>query len=509
MKKNTVFSFVFEVKKVLFTNSKSKFMIIESKIVDVDKSINLPKEMTVQGIVPVAYKKDVFEGTGCIKTHPIYGRYIELQATPKTVLPQVESALIEFIRRRVKGVGVKKAQTIVQTLGLDAITRIQKDSQALINCGFKQKEAERIQAELNFHKKFEDLVHFLQSIQMEVDIAMDIYRELQDVSVAKIRSNPYIIANVGKVTWLHADRIAKKLSFLPHFRPRYRHAILYYMELQLNQGGNLCVKEDILIEDFTSGDFLKKHGSFPEQPSVSKATIRSALDELTADGVLLARMNKNAETVIYKPNYYFIEERIVEGLDELVNGYRQPFCTEADVDVFIDDYEEKFFPLAQEQKDAIYMALSSHLSILTGGPGTGKTHTTNAIVKCIQSIDPKAKITLLALTGKAAKRLSEMTGRRAKTIHRGLGLRGFGMDDELVKLESDFVIIDESSMIDAYLFHILLQQVSSETRLILVGDHHQLPSVGPGLILRDLIQSGKIPVTELAVKGKILIDSGK
>lgn len=495
--KQKLFTFQFEVQKIIYTNAKTKFMILLTKIHKLPEDLNIPREMVVQGIIPVAYKKDVFRGEGTLETHDIYGRYIKLTQTPETILPQVEGSLVEFIRRRVKGVGVKKAERIVKTLGLDAITKVDKDHTCLYQCGFKEKEAKRIQEELTYHKKFEELVHFLQSIHIEVDMANDIYRELKHTSVAKLRSNPYVISNIGKLSWLDADRIAKALNFLSNFKPRYRSAILHYLQFHLENMGDICVKKKHLFEDFESGEFLKHQGSFPEEPYVDRKTLEPFLEELITERVIVSAKSESGETYLYLPNYYHIEESIIRGLDNLVSSFIQPFCDPLEIDNFLSEYEKKFLPLAKNQKKAVYMALSNRLSILTGGPGTGKTATTNAIVKCIRSINKKARIMLLAPTGKASKRLSEMTGMKAMTIHRGLGLKGFGNDVELVQLDADFVIVDESSMVDAYLFDLLINHLGENTRLLLVGDYHQLPSVGPGLILRDLINSRKIPLTEL------------
>lgn len=496
-KKQDVFEFQFEVKKIIYTNRKSKYMILLTKITSLPDELNLPREMVVQGIVPVAYKKDQFKAKGKIQTHHIYGRFIQLVETPETILPQVEGALVDFIRRRVKGVGPKKAQRIVKTLGLDAITIIDNDYKALIECGFREKEAKRVQEALTYHKKFEELIHFLQSIQIETDMAIDIYKHLKHGSVSKIRSNPYVISNIGKLSWLDADRIAKALSFLPNFTPRLRTAILYYLQYHLTYMGDICVKKEKLIHDFESGEFLKYQGSYPESPYIDRETVESLIDELIIERAIVSEKSESGEVYLYTPSYYHIEENIIRGLDNLVNSFIQPFCDPIEITYFLDDYEKKFLPLAKSQKDAVYMALTNRLSILTGGPGTGKTATTNAIVKCIRSINKKARILLLAPTGKAAKRLSEMTGLPAKTIHRGLGLKGFGRDEELEILDHDFIIVDEVSMMDAYLTDLLLNHVGGNSRILLVGDHHQLPSVGPGLILRDFIDSGKIPVTEL------------
>jgi len=492
-----LFEFDFEVKKVIFTDPKTKFAVLKAKLVRLPEDLNIPREMDVKGTVPVAYVKDVFRGKGRVETHDVYGRYIRLSGVPEVILPQVEGALVEFIARRVKGVGKRKAERIVKGLGLDCISKIDRDHTVLFSCGFKEKEARHIQEELTFHKKFEELVHFLQSIQIEADMASDIYRELRQGSIHKIRTNPYIVAKIGKLNFLDADRIARALRFLPNFRPRYRSAILYYLDHHLAYYGDICVKRKQLVDDFVSGAFLSRHGSYPEHPEADPVVIEELIDELITEGAIVAAQSKSGETYLYTPGYYYIEENIIRGLDKLMNTPIPPFCTTKEIDRFLDRYEKAYFPLAKAQRQAVYMALENRLSILTGGPGTGKTATTNAIVNCIKEIKKNASIQLLAPTGKAAKRLGEMTGRQAMTIHRGLGLRGFGSDDEVNTLDHDFVIVDEFSMTDAYLFNLLINHVGDRTRLILIGDYHQLPSVGPGLILRDLIRSGKIPVTEL------------
>lgn len=492
-----VFEFDFEVKKVIYTNPKEKFAVLKTKLIRLPEDLNIPREMNVRGTVPVAYEKDVFRGKGVIEVHEVYGRYIRLVEVPEILMPQVEGALMDFIRRRVRGVGKKKSERIVKGLGLDCISKIEKDHTVLLECGFSEKEALRIQEELTYHKRFEELIHFLQSIHIEVDMASEIYDELQQASVAKIRTNPYVISKIGRLTFLDADRIARSLRFPPDFRPRYRAAILYYLDHHLKNHGDICVRRGQLIDDFSSGRFLSEHGSYPEEPMVDRQLVEELLDELIEEGAIVQSRSRSGDCYLYTPEYFYIEENIIKGLQSLMRSQIPPFCSNDDIDRFIAKYEKERFPLADKQKAAVYMALNNRLSILTGGPGTGKTATTNVIVQFIHEHNPKARVKLLAPTGKAAKRLSEMTGYEAMTIHRGLGLRIFGKEKEIRTLDEDFVIVDEFSMTDAYLFNLLINHVGDHTRLVLIGDYHQLPSVGPGLILRDLIHSGRIPVTEL------------
>lgn len=491
------FNFTFEVTKVLFRNSKTKFMILTGKLSDINEDINIPKEITIQGTIPVAYKKDIFTGKGSVQTHNIYGRFIRLSETPKIILSQQNTVTMEFMRSRVKGLGIKKSKKIVDVLGPDAINLIHNDCNVLLKCGIKELEAKRIGDILSNEIHFEELTSFLQSIKIDTDIAIQIFDEFKGESVMKIRSNPYLLTKVANIDWLTSDRFAKSLNMKADFPHRLSHAILYYLNYHLYSLGDICVKKEDLINDFINGNFLSNHGSFQNQPFVERNIIESSLETWIEEKSIICTLNMNNEEYLYLPSYFYIEESIIHGLDNLLNSFINKFCDVSEIDDFLDRFQKQFQPLANKQKEAVYMALTNRISILTGGPGTGKTHTTNAIVKCIKDIKPNAFIKLIAPTGKAAKRLSEMTGLPASTTHRALGLKGFGNDEELTRLDYDFVLADESSMYDAYLFDLLINNIGSETRIIFVGDYHQLPSVGPGLILRDLINSSKISVTEL------------
>lgn len=493
------FKVQFEIKNVMYMDSHTKFAIAKSRIISNTKEGEpIPREMTVQGTMVSPFVGDIYEGDVFIDTHSTYGRFLKLTGVPSPSLPQVEAQVIDFIKKKIKGVGKKKAGKIVEILGIDAISRIATDYKVLLQCGFNEIMAQSIHEKLVGHLEFEELVEFLQSIQMESKIATPIYNQLKQGCVKKVRANPYIICPIHELSFLDADKISFALNLSPVNRNRYREAILFYVLWRMERNGDICVPEEMLVNDLVSGDFLGRISPYNDGNQPERAMVEELVGELLRDRFLLSDKSAvNGKTYLYDPGYFNIEENIIRGLSNIKGSYMNPFCSDAEIDSFITFYERKTFPLAIRQRDAVFMALDNRISILTGGPGTGKTQTTNTIVKCILDINPKAQIRLLAPTGKAAKRMTELTGMLAETIHRGLGMKGFGHVDELEPLIEDFVIVDESSMIDAYLFSKLLENIGAETRILLVGDVNQLPSVGPGLVLRDLIDSGKIPSVEL------------
>ncbi|WP_442638204.1 SF1B family DNA helicase RecD2 [Rossellomorea marisflavi] len=494
-----VFNVQFEIKKVVYMDSKSKFGIAKCRIISNTKSGEpIPREMTIQGTFVSPFEGDIFEGSAYVTTHPTYGRNLKLSGVPTPSLPQVEAQVIDFIKKKVKGVGKKKAEKIVQVLGLDAISQIAYDYKVLLQCGFNELTAQNVQEKLVGHLEYEELVEFLQLLQMDVKMATPIYNQMKRGCVKKVRANPYIICPINHLDFLDAEKISYALGLEPENRMRYKEAVSFYVTWRMERYGDICVPEEMLIKELTSGSFLHRISPYKEGNAVEESLVKELIQELLEERFLLSDQSVfDGKTYLYDPGYYHIEENIIKGLITITDTYMNPFCGKGQIDTFVTDYELKTFPLAVRQREALDMALNNRLSILTGGPGTGKTQTTNTIVKCIEEINPKARIRLLAPTGKASKRMTELTGRQAETIHRALGIKGFGHADELEPLTEDFVIVDESSMIDAYLFSKLLENIGMGTRLLLVGDINQLPSVGPGLVLRDLINSGKIPFVEL------------
>lgn len=489
---------VFRVKKINYRKQMNKYSIIKAVILKESLGLKLSKEVTVKGNFPVIFEGDEFEAEAIYLLDDIYGYYFQLKGLPKLITPENEKSLAEFIKNRVNRLGIKKANAIVENFGLDSIRIIREEYNALTSIkGITEKTAKRIHNEMMAHESFENLLVFIQSMGIESRIAVSIYDKYGDISISRIRHNPYCICNdniSSNIDFKYAEKIAFNLNKSPLSIERVKSGILEYIEFRANSFGDLCVYKEMVYDDLNK--FLNRFGFFNDIV-IPKDIIDKALKELKTESKIVFEEDYNGQVYIYKKLWNIIENKIVGDLKNVLTEFIPPFCRKEEIDDFIKDYEHKYFILDEKQKKAVYMALLNGISILTGSPGTGKTQTTNTIVQCIKSIKPNARILLLAPTGKASNRMTELTNMEASTIHRGLKLHCFNPGMSVEPLFADFIVIDESSMIDAYIFHKLLSSIENGTRILFVGDVEQLPSVGAGLILRDMIESLVIPTTKL------------
>lgn len=495
---NNISEITFKVKRVNYRNQENKYTIVRAVISKESLGLKISKEVTIKGNFPVVFEGDEFKGKARYLLDECYGHYFQLIGVPETVNPENEKALAEFIKKRVKRLGLKTAKSIVDSFGLDSLRIIKEEYMALTSIkGISEKKAKKIHDELIAHESFENLVVFIQSMGIESHIAVAIYDKYGEMSISRIKLNPYCICNDNtsrNIPFKYAEKIAFNLDKSPTSIERVKIGILEYIEYRVVSFGDLCVYKEMIYNELDK--FLQKFGFFKETV-IPKDIIKKALDELKVETKIVFEENEKGQVYIYKKLWNVIENKIVYDLKKTLTEFIPPFCEKEQIDKFIEDYEAKYFTLDIKQKEAVYMALLNGISILTGSPGTGKTQTTNTIVQCIKSIKPKARILLLAPTGKASNRMTELTNMEASTIHRGLKLHCFNPGIEVEPLFADFVVIDESSMIDAYIFHKLLSSIEEGTRILFVGDVDQLPSVGAGLILRDMIDSTIIPTTKL------------
>lgn len=515
-----LYSVTFKIKRVKSKDSRTNYTILDATIekyerIDGKSEIVSPitEQMMIQGYFKSLKEGDTFEGIAKLRYNRKYGNRYLLVNNPRLVKLEFEEEVSAFLQRRCKhtkkslSVGKKTADKIVDALGLGAISRILDNKDCLYEVeGMSEARVEFIYNELRTSAKYEELLTFLEANGLKTSLASSIYEEFKDNSIVKIRENPYLlykILNEDDISFTDIDRIGKSLKFEFNSQERLCSIILYYIDYRIKSNGDLYVTKNDIYENLY--DFALKCGHFTladaSNLKISKDLFDFCFNENLLDQSISLELNSNGDTCVYRKRYKYIENNIVKSLVRLLNEEIEPFCTANDIDVFIEKYErETGFILANAQKGAIYMALTEGFSILTGGPGTGKTATTSCILKCIRFIKPDAKILLLAPTGKASKRMQELcVGEEAKTIHRALKLNPAfqkKMTEEDI-LEVDYIFVDESSMVDAVLCNSLLERISLNTRVILVGDVDQLPSVGAGLILRDLINSKKVPVTRL------------
>ena len=378
----------------------------------------------------------------------------------------------------IKGIGPKYAKLIVGKFGLATIDVIESDIDRLYEvAGIGKIRVEKIRESWEKQKDIKNVMLFLQGYGVSTAFAAKIYRQYGKESIEKVKGNPYTLADdIWGIGFKTADGIATKMGYEKNDLRRCRSGILFTLN-QLSNDGHVYSKEEQLVK--AAANLLEAN---------EDSIVQALADMLTNDDL------KQEDDAIYLPPFYHSEcgtaKRLIALMTANDNGKRPTFNLKA-------IEKETGIGYDEVQIDAIRQAVESKVMVLTGGPGTGKTTTTQGIIAALKTAG--LKILLAAPTGRAAKRMSEATGMEAKTIHRLLEFNpmdGYKRNDEN-PLEGDALIVDECSMIDIILMNSLMKAIPLGMRLVLVGDIDQLPSVGAGNVLRDIIDSQKIPVIRL------------
>jgi exodeoxyribonuclease V alpha subunit len=379
----------------------------------------------------------------------------------------------------VKGIGPKFAKLIVSQFGLETFEVIEKDTERLLEVpGIRKGRVAKIKASWEKQKDVKDIMVFLQGHGVSSTYAAKIYKQYGKESIEKVQGNPYCLADdIWGIGFKTADGIAEKLGYEKNDLRRCRSGILYTLS-KLSEDGHVYSEREQLIK------------SAKELLQADEEPIIQALDQMieTEDVIL-------EEEAIFLPPFYYAEVGVANKLKRL---QEDTSGTLFDGTLNIEEIvKQTSIQYDDVQVAAIGQAVKSKVMVLTGGPGTGKTTTTLGIIAALESLGQS--ILLAAPTGRAAKRMSEATGKKSKTIHRLLEYNpaeGYGRNDEN-PLQGGVLIVDESSMIDVILMNSLLKAVPSHMKVILVGDIDQLPSVGAGNVLRDIIDSDVVPVVRL------------
>lgn len=500
-----MFKLSFQVQKILYRID--NYAIIQANKFETSNQVikkKLGRNMRIKGYFNTIFEGDRFIGEVEILEDKNGEQYLHSKKFFELVKPEKNENLAKFINKRVRGLSLKKAKEIVMELGLDCMDKIMKDPSVLYdNSIFKisKIKAENIAEQLQYCQRYEEVGIFVQSAGLPLYLANTLYEKYKDDTIDIIRENPYQICYDGIISFKDADRLANECKILYNNKLRIQTGIYDYLLYMRDVYGCTCIykneKEYKSKKNFYQllNQYLKKNGTV--KGLLTNDEIDSALDTLLADKKVVEEVDGNKK-YLYTMELYLTENSIAKNLNRIRNT---PFkiCERSDIDDYFKTYQG--FPLDPKQKDAIYNALTHPISILTGGPGTGKTATVNILVQATEEIilnkkHRKAKIELLGPTGKAADRMQELTNRAASTIHRKLRLHP-GSNFVDVELDADLIIIDESSMIDIYLMDKLLSAISSNTIIVFVGDINQLPSVGPGKVLDDMIASNKISTVTL------------
>jgi len=428
-------------------------------------------------------------------SHPKYGKQFEVFSY-STVLPATIQGIQRYLGSGlIKGIGPVMAERMVTHFGVDIMHIIEDSPQRLIEVdGLGPKRTAMITAAWAEQKAIKEVMVFLQGVGVSTSLAVRIYKKYGDKSVDVVRTEPYRLASdVWGIGFKTADTIAVSVG-IAHDSPERIKAGLAYTLSEAADDGHCYLPVPNLIAD--AAKILE----------VPAEMIGPCLDELSAaEGVIREELPAAAENsppvpAIYLPPFYQAERSVAAALLRLLAAReeRLPGFTSVDWDKALGWLHERTgASLAPEQADAVRLALTSRVAVLTGGPGCGKSFTVRSVVELAKA--KRARVVLVAPTGRAAKRLAELTGHEAATIHRLLQLRpgGEASFDADNPLDADVVVVDETSMVDVILANKLIKAIPPGAHLLLVGDVDQLPSVGAGEVLRDLLAAGTLPVVRL------------
>ena len=468
------------VEKIKFRNEENGYSIL---------SVNSDgEEYVLVGTFPYISEGDFIEASGRSVEHPVYGDQIQVE-TYELKAPEDSASMERYLGSgAVKGVGTALAARIVRRFKADTFRIIEEEPERLAEVkGISEKMAMSISEQMEAKKDLRQAMMFLQEYGISMNLALKIYNEYGPRLYGIIKENPYKLADdIQGVGFKMADEIAQRVGIFTDSDFRIRSGIFYTLLQSVANGHTYLPKEELFA-------------GASELLHVAPESMEKHLVDLQMEKKIVVKGQE-----IYAAQYYYMELNAARMLHDLNLGGSEP---EGEIRKKLERIcaEEQIEP-DELQIQAVIEAVNSGLLIITGGPGTGKTTTINTIIRYFEQ--EEMEILLAAPTGRAAKRMTEATGYEARTVHRLLELTGIPDDsgsssgmhferNEENPLDADAIIIDETSMVDIYLMHALLRAVNPGTRLILVGDVNQLPSVGPGNVLRDLIASGCFNVVRL------------
>lgn len=450
--------------------------------------VNEKDEIVIVGCMPTLATGESIEVEGKWVNHKIYGTQFEVNSFMPVTPSSLEGIYVYLSSGMIHGIGEKMAKRIIDKFGVDTLNVIQNSPERLQEVeGIGSKKVKQIVKSYEEDRELRNIIIELSPFGITPNYCLKIYKKYKSSAIEVINKNPYQLAeDIRGIGFKVADSIANKIGIDKNSKDRVCQGILYTLNKSLSNG-HTYLPEHILIQD--SEKLLELKG------------------EIIKECIMMLVYNQkihiekvNNENLIYLMPYYLAENGVCSQIVKLSQYEFEDLKIDIDSEINILE-EDKKIKLAEKQILAVKESINSGVLIITGGPGTGKTTTINSIIEIFENNGKS--VTLAAPTGRAAKRMSETSDKEAKTIHRLLEM-GFSIDDDLTffkdeedPINSDVIIVDEVSMVDIILMYNLLRAIKLGTRVILVGDSDQLPSVGAGNVLKDMIDSNIINVVKL------------
>jgi len=471
-----------EIEDIIFQNEDNGYTVFSLTTQD--------DEVTCVGTVPQIHTGETLEVRGNWVNHPLYGKQLQVQYYEKS-MPTTNSGIEKYLASGlIKGIGVKTAKKIVERFGEASFYVIEEKADMLTEIkGITYEKAQRISETFLEQHELRKAMMFLQEFEISPTYALKIYKKYKSRTFEVVKNNPYRLADdVQGIGFKLADKMAVSAGIAEDNPHRVKAAVKYTLNQAALLGDCYLPKEKLV-------------GQVVELLQLHPLAIENAIRELQVESQVWQE-NMDGVDCIYLNQYFYGEMAVAKKLLELSFEYEAPPVAEMEADIAQVERETKVI-LAAQQRIAVMESMASGVLIITGGPGTGKTTTINTILRLLQKREQE--VVLAAPTGRAAKRMTEATGLEAKTIHRLLGTSFLSEDsrrqvfdkNEDEPLEADVMIIDETSMVDIHLMHALLRAVPRGCRVIFVGDVDQLPSVGAGNVLKDMIRSERLKVVRL------------
>lgn len=489
------------VDAILFQNKENFYTVL--KVDTIETNENFDSMPTIVGFFPDIAEGDVYTFKGQIVTHAKYGKQLKAETFEKE-LPQTKEAIISYLSSDLfKGIGKKTAQSIVNKLGENAINDILNDPTILENVpGLPKKKQKQIAEQIASNQETEQIIIRLHDLGFGPKLAMSIYQAYLGETLTIVEQKPYqLVYDVKGIGFNKADTLARNVGIQFNDSERLKAGVLYVLEEECIKQGHTYLPTQTVL-DMTS-DMLSNQ----PQEIINHEQLEEVMQQLVDADKLIRQ-----DTEVAIPSLYYSELKSVQNLYRnftYTNKLKE--IEQSDLLLEIGEIETRNdVNYAESQREALQTAINSKVMLLTGGPGTGKTTVIKGIVELYAEIhglsldyddykNDDYPVVLGAPTGRASKRLADATGLEAMTIHRLIGWNQDTQPEDILdnEISAKLIIIDEMSMVDTWLFHQFMNAVPIDAQIVLVGDEDQLPSVGPGQVFKDLIDSKVVPRVNL------------